>query len=146
MRRAALGLLLGLLLALTACSTPTGVETKACEQIWRSRDALIVQSGGVDERAVAIDCMVALDRRRMRIGFTIPAGPDCYRLSRMEISESADAVSISLFIARNEDPNAGACPDREQRVRTEVELQAEVGSRVLLDGNEHLGPLSSQDL
>ena len=132
--RSAAGALVGLLL-LTACVTASGADTPLCDAGWRSREARIVEPGGVDERAVAIDCMRSLERRRLRIGFTMPGGPDCHRLSRVDVVETADAVSVTVFVARTDDPTAGACADEPQRIRTEIDLQQAVGSRDLLDGS-----------
>lgn len=133
MRRAALAVV-GLAL-LASCATASGAETPLCDAGWRNRETRIVEPGGVDEQAVPIDCMRSLERRRLRIGFTMPGGPDCHRLSRIDVVESADAVSVTVFIARIDDPAAGACADAPQRVRTELDLQQAVGSRDLLDGS-----------
>lgn len=132
MRRVVLGLLCALLVA---CAPATGAEAELCDASWRTRDAQILQPGGVEERPVAIDCMRSIERRRLRIGFTMPGGPDCYRLSRIDVVETADAVSVSLFLSRDDDPTAGACADDARRVRTELDLQQAVGSRTLLDGS-----------
>ena len=105
-----------------------------CDASWRSREAHILEPGGVEERPVAIDCMRSIERRRLRIGFTMPGGPDCYRLSRIDVVETADAVSVSLFVSRKDDPTAGACADDARRVSTELDLQQAAGSRTLLDG------------
>lgn len=133
-------LLIALAVAMTACATPRGAEPDACDASWRSRDPQIVQPGGADERPVAIDCMRAMDRRRLRIGFTLPPGPDCYQLADVEVVESADAVSVTLLVSRRDDPSAGACAEEPQRVRTEIDLQAPVADRRLLDGSRAAGP------
>jgi hypothetical protein len=132
--RSVAGCLAGLLL-LTTCAVASGAGTPLCDAGWRSRETRIVEPGGVDERAVAIDCMRSLERRRLRIGFTMPGGPDCHRLSRIDVVESADAVSVTVVVARSDDPTAGACADEPERVRTEIDLQQAVGSRDLLDGS-----------
>jgi len=131
MRRAAFALLCALL---AACAPATGADVDLCDASWRSREAHILEPGGVEERPVAIDCMRSIERRRLRIGFTMPGGPDCYRLSRIDVVETADAVSVSLFVSRKDDPTAGACADDARRVSTELDLQQAAGSRTLLDG------------
>lgn len=143
MRRAALALLL----TLSACATPTGVPTGLCDASIRSRDLEISEPGGVEERVVAIDCMRPIERRRLRIGFTMPGGPECLALSRIEVVESADAVSVTLFVARSDEPNTAACADEPQRVRTEFDLQQAPGQRTLLDGSlpSDQGPSASPD-
>jgi hypothetical protein len=133
MPRAALALLL--CLPLIACRAAEGAPADLCDSSWRTRDAQIVQPGAVEERTVPIDCMVPIERRRLRIGFTMPGGPDCHRLSRIDVVETADAVSVTLFVSRDDDPTAGACPDEPQPVRTEIDLQQEARTRELLDGS-----------
>ena len=64
----------------------------------------------------------------------MPPGPDCYRLSAIEVVEGADAVSITLFASPDDNPAAGGCPEEEVRTATEIDLQAAVDERVMLDG------------
>ena len=82
-----------------------------------------------------IDCIQEIANRRLRLGFVLPAGPSCHVLGRVELTESADAVSITLFGTVNEDPNAGACPEEPQMVVTEIDLASPVDDRRLLDGS-----------
>jgi hypothetical protein len=126
---------LAFLLLLVGCAVAQGAPADLCDAGWRSRDTVIVEPGGADEQPVAIDCLRALERRRLRIGFTMPPGPDCHTVSRIEVVETADAVSVTVFLARRDDPNAGACPDEPRRVRTELDLQQAAGRRELLDGS-----------
>ena len=119
---------------LAGCAVAEGAPADLCDAGWRSRDTVIVEPGGVDEQPVAIDCMRALERRRVRIGFTMPPGPECHDVSRIEVVETAEAVSVTVFLARRDDPNAGACAE-PRRVRTELDLQQAVGRRDLLDGS-----------
>ncbi len=133
MRRVALALLV--CVPLLACRAAEGAPADVCDPSWRTRDPQIVERGGVEERTVPIDCMVPIERRRLRIGFTMPAGPDCHRLSRIDVVETADAVSVTVFVSRNDDPTAGACPDEPRPVRTEIDLQQEARTRDLLDGS-----------
>ena len=127
------------LVLLTGCAVADGAPADLCDAGWRSRDSMIVEPGGVDEQPVAIDCMRALERRRLRIGFTMPPGPDCHRVSRIDVVETVEAVSVTVFLARNDDPNAGACSDEPRRVRTELDLQQAAGRRDLLDGSQEAG-------
>ena len=133
MRRAALALLLCVPLA--ACPAAQGAPADLCDASWRTREAQIVEPGGEDERTVAIDCIRSIERRRLRIGFTLPGGPDCWRLSRVDVVETADAVSVTLFVSRSDDPTAGACAPEARPVRTEIDLQQAAGTRELLDGS-----------
>jgi hypothetical protein len=137
MRRAALALLLCIPLA--ACASADGAPAELCDASWRTREPQIVEPGGADERTVAIDCIRSIERRRLRIGFTMPGGPDCWRLSRIDVVETADAVSVTLFVSRGDDPTAGACAPEARPVRTELDLQQPAGSRPLLDGSRAPG-------
>jgi hypothetical protein len=123
------------MLLLAGCAVAQGAPAELCDAGWRSRDSVIVEPGGIEEQPVAIDCLRALERRRLRIGFTMPPGPDCHTVSRIEVVETADAVSVTVFLARRDDPNAGACPAEPRRVRTELDLQQAAGRRELLDGS-----------
>lgn len=95
---------------------------------------MVATGTGVQAEALEIACIEGVANRRLRLGFTLPGGPDCHILQRVELLESADAVSITLIGAVNDDPNAGACPDEPRMVVTEVDLAGAVGDRVLLDG------------
>ena len=131
MRRAALAALL-----LAACAAPAGTPVEAeCDSTWRFIESHILVELDGEVQTVPIECIRDLGRRRIRIGFTMPAGPDCFALTGIDVVESGEAVSITLVLARNEDPLAGACPDDEVRAATEIELQAPVADRVLLDGS-----------
>jgi hypothetical protein len=123
------------LVALTACATPSGARVFECDPNFELRNPHIVQPSDGEEQAVPIECMRQVERRRIRIGFTMPPGPDCYVLSRVEVVESEDAASVTLFVARSDDPTAGSCPPEPRRAGTEIDLQAPVGRRTLLDGS-----------
>ena len=130
MRRAAIA---GLLLA--ACAVPVGADRSGCGPEWLDVDPVVTSARGADERPVPIDCMHQIANRRLRVGFSLPAGPSCYLLRRVELLESADAVSITLFATVDDDPAAGACPEESRRVATEIDLAAPIGDRTLLDGS-----------
>jgi hypothetical protein len=120
-------------LLLAGCSTPTGEERSGCGPDRRDATVVVTQPGGLNEQPIPIDCMHDTGERRIRIGFTLPGGPDCHHLSRVELVESADAVAITLIGADGEDPAAGACPGEPALAATEVDLAAPIGDRVLLD-------------
>lgn len=121
-------------LLLAACAAPTGDAVEVCDGSWREVESVIVAPGGGDTVPVPIECMRAIDERRVRIGFQMPAGPSCYRLNAIEVVEGADAVSITLLASADDNPAVGACPEEEVRTATEIDLQAAVEDRVLLDG------------
>jgi hypothetical protein len=123
------------LVVLSACAVPTGEERAGCGATWQDLEALATTPRGVDERTVPIDCIEGIADRRVRVGFTLPAGPSCHLLQRVELVESADAVSITLFAAVDDDPAAGVCPEEPRQVVTEIDLAAPIDDRVLLDGS-----------
>jgi hypothetical protein len=132
MRKAALA---ALALLLAACANPSGAERPGCGPDRRDAELVVTRAGGTGPRPVPIDCMHQVSNRRVRVGFTMPAGPTCHHFDRVEIVESADAVAITLFVAVNDDPNAGACAAEPLVVVTEIDLAAPVDDRVLLDGS-----------
>jgi hypothetical protein len=132
MRR--LGVLAIALLA-TACVVPTGAEVETCGADWRGVEPVIVQPTAAAGEPVRIDCIRQGDERRIRLGFTMPGGPSCYRLEDYAVQESADAVSIGLFVAAVDDPAAGACAPDGRQVTTDIDLQAPVGDRRLFDAS-----------
>jgi hypothetical protein len=132
MRRACLAALL----VLAGCASPTGAARNGCNADWLEVPAVAAQAGGgAEEQTLPVACIEQIANRRLRIGFNLPAGPTCHVLGRVELVESADAVSIKLVGAVNDDPNAGACPEEAQMVVTEVDLAAPVDDRRLLDGS-----------
>jgi len=130
MRRALAGLVL-----LAGCTAAEGAPAPECDASWREVESLVVTPVAELERAVALDCIRQVDDRRIRIGFRLPAGPDCWVLGDYDLVETADAVAVTLFVARTDDPAAGACAPDERRAATEIDLQAPVDERVLLDGS-----------
>lgn len=132
MRRAALAALL-----LTACAAPAGAPVEAeCDASWRFVESHILAERDGERQTVPIECIRQAGLRRIRIGFLMPAGPDCFGLTGIDVVESGDAVSVTLVVARDEDPLAGACPGEPLRAATEIELQAPVADRALLDGSK----------
>ncbi len=125
---------LAVFLVLAGCAAPLGEERDGCGAQWLDASPVAATGVGVDEESLPIECIEQIQNRRLRLGFSLPAGPDCHVLKRVELVESADAVSITLIGAVNDDPNAGACPNKARRVLTEIDLAAPGGDRRLLDG------------
>ena len=123
-----------MLLAVTACAAPSGEERRGCNADWLDASSVAATGTGVEAQPLEVACIDGVANRRVRLGFTLPAGPDCHILQRVELVESADAVSITLIGAVNDDPNAGVCSDEPSMVVTEVDLAAPIGDRLLLDG------------
>lgn len=125
---------LAAVLVLAACSTPVGSERTGCGAEWLDAPAVAATGSGVRERTLPVACISEIGVRRLRVGFSLPAGPECHVLQRVELVESAEAVSVTLIGAVNDDPNAGSCPDEERMVMTEMDLAAPIDDRRLLDG------------
>ena len=123
------------LVLLSACNAPAGEERTGCGAAWRQVDAVAATGTGVEEQPLPIDCIHQLANRRVRVGFTLPAGPTCHVLRRVELLESADAVSITLFVAVDDDPGTGVCAEEERQAVTEIDLAAPIGDRALMDGS-----------
>lgn len=132
-----------LALVLAACASPTGEAVPACDESWDAVEPLIVTPTDEAAISVPIDCMVEIDESRIRIGFLMPPGPSCHRLSGLTLTESADAVEISIVVSVVNDPLAGACAEESTRAVTEVDLQAPVADRDLLDGGAQPVPSGS---
>ena len=124
-----------MVLLLAACAMPAGSEVEACDGTWRDVESRAVTPGAERPQVVPIACMRQVDDRRVRIGFMLPPGPSCHRLSSVDVVESADAVSITLSVSPDDNPAAGACPEQPMRVATEIDVQAAVAERTLLDGS-----------
>lgn len=130
MRRAVAAVLL-----LAACAVPSGSEVPRCDDDCREVAPRIVTLGTGSSVPTPIECIRQIDPARVLIGFLMPAGPGCHVLTGVAAAESADAVSFTLHIAPRDDPNAGACPEEALRTTTELDLQAPVDGRTLLDGS-----------
>ena len=130
MRRAALAALL-----LAACAAPSGAPVADCDISWLNVESRIEADVDGERLAVPIDCLRYLGRSRIRLGFTMPAGPDCYEIGDVATVEGPEEVSVTLVLVRDDDPAAGACPDEGERATTEIDLQAPVDGRTLLDGS-----------
>jgi hypothetical protein len=129
MRRASL-----LAVLLAACAMPAGVGVEECNTSWRGLEARIATGAEGDRQPVPIACMRRVDDKRISIGFELPPGPECYELAAVELFESADAVAVTLQVTPMDDAG-GACATEPARAVTEVDLQAPVGDRALLDGS-----------
>jgi hypothetical protein len=109
MRRAALAALL-----LAACAAPAGAPVEAeCDTSWRFVEShiLVELDAGAERQTVAIECFRQAGKRRLRMGFMMPPGPTCYELTGIPVVESGEAVSVTLVVAPDDDPLAGACPE-----------------------------------
>jgi hypothetical protein len=132
MRRAAA---LVALVLVSACNAPAGEERTGCGAAWRQVEAVAATATGTGEEPLTIECIHQIANRRVRVGFVLPPGPSCHVLRRVELVESADAVSISLFGAVDDEAGAGVCPAEAREVVTEIDVAAPIDDRALLDGS-----------
>ncbi len=122
------------LLFLAACAAPSGDAVEECNTSWQGIDALIATGTTSDQQPIPITCMGPVDEKRISIGFEMPPGPDCYELASIGLVESADSVAVTLFVSVIDDVG-GSCSPEPARAVTEVDLQAPVEGRTLLDGS-----------
>jgi hypothetical protein len=123
-------------LVLVGCSSPSGTPVDFCGPDWSDVEPIIVTASQAEPEAVPILCVRRIGQERIRVGFEMPAGPDCHRLAGVELDESAEDVAITVLVAPADDPLAGACPPGAARATTEVDLQAPIEERLLLDGSQ----------
>ncbi len=123
------------LVLLSGCAAPVGEDRSGCRAEWQEVEAVAATGRGVDEESLPVECIHQIANRRVRVGFVLPAGPTCHVLRRVELVESAEAVSITLFGAVRDDPGAGFCPEEPRQAVTEIDLAAPVDDRALLDGS-----------
>jgi hypothetical protein len=130
MRRAA-----ALVVLLTACAAPSGAAVDFCGPDWQRVEPVIVTPDAGEPEPVPIVCVRRIGESRVRIGFEMPPGPQCHRLAGVELQEGAESVAITVLVSPANDPLAGTCAPRGVRTTTEVDLQAPIGERELLDGS-----------
>jgi hypothetical protein len=122
------------LLLIAACTLPSGEAVDECNTSWQGLEPRIVSGAQADLEPIPIACIRQVDDERISIGFELPPGPDCYELAAVDLVESANAVSVTLLVAL-QDNVGGACPPEPVRTVTEIDLQSPVGDRELLDGS-----------
>ena len=131
MRRVALAAAL----LLTACTSPSGAAVDACGVDWHDVEPVIAVGPVAGAEPIGIACIRTIGERRIRVGFEMPPGPECHLLARVDVDEGAEAVAVTLHVGPSNDPAAGTCAPRSVRTTTEVDLQAPIGNRALLDGS-----------
>lgn len=118
--------------ALAGCAV-SGAPLTECEGSGASeREPVIVRPpAAADEvRPLTIDCWREVGRERLELWFSYPAGAGCWVLSSAVLRESADAISITLAAIP-----APVCADGAgSGMLTQIELQAPVDDRAVLDG------------
>ena len=120
---------------LTACAAPTGAAVDFCGPDWHGVEPVIVTANRDEPAPVPIVCVRRIGESRVRIGFEMPPGPECHRLAGVEVEEGAESVAMTVLVSPANDPLAGTCAPRGIRTVTEVDLQAPIADRELLDGS-----------
>jgi hypothetical protein len=125
-----------LLVGLVGCvQPPEGAQVPECEGIALDRPMTRVDplDDSARQEPVTIECWRESDRERVELWYALPPGPTCWRLTAVELRESADAVGLALTAGTADDATGGACAPEPASERTVVELQAPLADRVILD-------------
>lgn len=115
----------------TACGAPAGAELPVCDPPSVDAQALAAEPGGADPQVIPIICWQQVGHERIRLRFEVPSALACPHLEELNLAESADAIAVSVAVAR--DPDGGACPAEPGLATTEVDLLSPVGTRRVLD-------------
>jgi hypothetical protein len=129
-------MLAALVMTLAGCVTPQGTPVPECPP-----DFAPVLEGtprAMTDRpeSIPVECYRVIGNARIEVGFFMPPGPQCYQVESVEVTESADAVSLELRVGGIID-RLGACPEEELLWSVLVELNSAVGGRDVLDA---IGP------
>jgi hypothetical protein len=124
--------LAALVLGLAGCVTPQGTPVPEC-----GPDVAPVLEGtprAMTDRpeSIPIDCYRVIGDARIEVAFLMPPGPQCYAVESVEVTESADAVSLELRVGGIID-RLGACPEEEILWSVLVVLNDAIGDREVLD-------------
>lgn len=90
----------------------------------------------VDLRPVAWTRAEPIDgERRLRLYATLSGGPPCAVLGRIDLQETRDAVTVTLWVGRRPDADCGG-PQRAVGfpIAVAVDLRAPLGGRAIQDG------------
>lgn len=125
-------MLAALVLMLAGCITPQGTPVPEC-----GPDFAPVLEGApraMTDRpeSIPIECYRVTGNARIEVGFFMPPGPQCYAVESVEVTESADAVSLELRVGGIVD-RLGACPEEALLWSVLVVLNNPIGDREVLD-------------
>ena len=111
---------------------PSGEPVPECVGEGEGRWVAIVRPGlpTEGERPLAIECWREVGPERIELWFSVPAGSECWELSAVDLRESGDAIAVSLAAV----PAAVCQGDVGTEGLTQIELQAPVDDRAVLDG------------
>lgn len=127
------------LAATAACNTgpDSTVGGLAGRQAPQSQQMLLQHPtpGLADARPTSIDRVsFEGDRSKLRVIYWTGV-EDCYGLDRVEQKWSKDALTISVFTGRKRLPPNTDCIDIAVSAATIVDLQQELGNRIVIDGS-----------
>ncbi|MDQ3294870.1 MAG: hypothetical protein M3527_10560, partial [Actinomycetota bacterium] len=97
-----------------------------------ARRAVEVTPGLVNPVPTFIESYAAIDETIIELRFTTGVA-ECYGLDRVQIEETAEAVTVTLFTGGR--PGADVCIEIAESVATKVTLPAPLGARTLVDGS-----------
>ncbi len=124
--------MLALALALAACATPQGAPVPLCASDFEPVFTASPRAMTDRPQSIPVACYRVTGNARIEVGFIMPPGPQCFAVESVEVTESADAVSLELRVGGIIDP-LGACPEQELPWSVLVELNTPIGDRQVLD-------------
>ncbi len=110
----------------TPVSAPPGTGTTP------EPEPVIPKPGTLNPRPVQFDSWEQLDDDTIRVHYTTGVEP-CYVLDRVELDETADSVTITLFIGSGQE--GVACIEIAMLAFTDVDLAEPLGNRSVVDGS-----------
>jgi hypothetical protein len=125
-------MLAGLVLTLAACATPQGTPVSECAPDFAPVFEATPRAMTDRPESIPIECYRITGNARIEVGFVMPPGPDCFAVESVEVTDSADAVSLELRVGGIIDP-LGACPEQELLWSVLVELNSPIEGRQVLD-------------
>jgi hypothetical protein len=127
-----LSALLASLVVLAGCATPQGTPVPTCGDDFEAVLQGDPRAMTNQPQSIAVECYRIIGNARIEVGFLMPAGPQCFEVESVEVSESSEAVSLELRVGGVSDP-FGACPEEELPWSVLVELNGPIEGREVLD-------------
>ena len=124
--------LLASLFVLAGCATPQGTPVPLCGDDFEAVLQGDPRAMTSQPQSIPVECYRIIGNARIEVGFFMPAGPQCFEVESVEVSESSEAVSLELRVGGVSDP-LGACPEEELPWSVLVELNGPIEGREVLD-------------
>jgi hypothetical protein len=114
------------------CAAPQGTPVPECASDFAPVFEATPRAMTDRPESIPIECYRITGNARIEVGFVMPPGPECFAVESVEVTESADAVSLELRVGGIIDP-LGACPEQELLWSVLVELNSPIEGREVLD-------------